>query len=342
MVNCAIIGATGYTGMELIRILLRHSYVNLSILTTRQKEAIPVQDLIPQFPHDLDLVVRQHTDAEIKRNADVIFLCLPHTEAAETAKKYHAAGKIVIDLSADLRLKQAGLYRKWYGFTHKYPALLSKSVYGLPELNREDIRNADLIANPGCYPTAAILSLYPLLEKGLIRKESIAVSASSGVSGAGKKLAQNKQYYELDENYYAYKVGKHQHTPEIEQLLSEAAGKKVNLSFVTHLLPVQRGILSTAHVIVTSAAKQKLLRKTLELFYATEPFVRVLPEGKFPSIKDVCNTNFCDIGIFTEKGSEKAVVISAIDNLVKGASGQAVQNMNIRLGFPEDEGLRSW
>lgn len=342
MLNCAVIGATGYTGIELIKILLAHPHTRLSALTTRQKGAIPLKQLIPSLPKDVNLEVRTHSPQEILKGADVIFVCLPHTEAMDAVKRFHRPGKIVIDLSADFRLRQKKVYEEWYGHKHTAAELLKEAVYGLPEMNRKLLQKANLISNPGCYPTGAILGIMPLVGHRLIDEESIVIDAKSGVSGAGKKLNQATQFCEVNENFYAYKVNQHQHTPEIEQALSDAAGAPVQVTFVTHLLPIHRGILSTIYLKKKKGVKREAVLDAFADSYNDEPFVRLKPEGSFPSVKDVKETNFCDIGFLTDKDSDRIIVITAIDNLVKGAAGQAVQNMNIRCGFAEEEGLRRW
>ena len=247
MIRCAIVGATGFTGIELIKILARHPGVTLTALTTRQDKAIPVSDLIPVFPKESALAVRSYTMKELLKSADLFFICLPHTEAAETAEKLCRAGKTVIDLSADARLKRASDYKIWYGRKHPAPQILKKAVYGLPEIYRKRIRGADLIANPGCYPTGAALALWPLVRRGLIQLDSIIIDAKSGISGAGKKLSPAAHFCEVTENFKAYKVNQHQHIPEIEQTLTDQAGRKVKITFVPHLLPIERGILSTVY-----------------------------------------------------------------------------------------------
>ena len=342
MINCAIIGATGYTGMELIKILVRHPRVSVTGLTTRQKESFPVRKLIPTLPKNIALEVRPYVFREIRRNADLVFLCLPHTEAMLTAQQFRKAHKVVIDLSADFRLQRIHDYEKWYGVRHRYPRLLKTAVYGLSELYREKIEKADLIANPGCYPTGAILGLWPLLKNNLVDPHSIVIDAKSGVSGAGKKLNPATQFCEVDENFYAYKVNRHQHMPEIIQALSEAARGSVSVTFVPHLLPIQRGILTTIYLKKRRGVKSQTVADALIKAYGQEPFVRVKPEGVFPALRDVQFTNFCDIGFSVDQKTDRVIVITAIDNLLKGASGQAVQNMNIRFGFREEEGLRTW
>lgn len=339
MLNCAVVGATGYTGIELTKILLRHPNARITALTTRQKESIPLRKFIPTLPKEVDLEIRTFSLNQIKRNADVIFLCLPHTEAMPLVKTFCDAGKIVIDLSADFRLRDAKQYESWYGLKHQAPGFLKKAVYGLTELYRDKIKNADLIANPGCYPTGVILGLAPLLKKKLIDPQSIVIDAKSGVSGAGRKPNPATQFCELDGNFYAYKVGRHQHRPEIEQALSDAAGKKIDVTFVPHLLPLERGILATIYLKMKKGIGAAEVRKAYEAHYADELFVRLKPEGSFPALKDVQHTNFCDIGFYCDSQSERLIVITAIDNLVKGAAGQAVQNMNVRAGFAEGEGL---
>jgi len=339
MLNCAVLGATGYTGAELTKLLLAHPHVRVSLLTTRQEKPIALREVLPSAAKNIKLEITPYSFEAVKKKADVVFLCLPHTEAMAAAEQLLAAGKVVIDLSADFRLKDKQIYEKWYGVNHIAPQYLSKAVYGLSEVYREKIKKADLIANPGCYPTGPSLALIPLLKKKLIDPSSIIINAASGVSGAGKKLATTTHFCEASENYSAYKVNRHQHTPEIEQTLSAAVGKPVKITFVPHLLPVNRGILATIYAQTTARATESLIRKTLESAYKQAPFVRVKPAGQFPSLRDVQYTNFCDMGVSVQEETGRVVIITAIDNLVKGAAGQAVQNMNLRFGFPEEAGL---
>lgn len=340
--KCAIIGATGYTGLELIRILLRHSFVQLTYLTTRQKDPIPVRSLLPVLPESVKLEIRNHSFAEVAKNSEIIFVCLPHTESMAAVKEFRDAGKIVIDLSADYRLKNLKAYEKWYKTKHQYPALAKKAVYGLPEWCRREIQTADLIANPGCYPTSAILALAPLLKANLVDPKDIVIDSKSGVSGAGKKANPATQYAELDGDFYAYKVNQHQHVPEIVQGLEMIGKKKVSLNFVPHLLPITRGILTTAYLKKKKGVTEGQVCEAFQKVYAKEPFIRFLGAGKFPTLKGVNGTNYCDIGVTVDNATGRTIVISAIDNLIKGASGQAVQNMNIRCRFPEEEGLKVW
>jgi N-acetyl-gamma-glutamyl-phosphate reductase len=339
MLNCAVLGATGYTGAELTKLLLAHPHVRVSLLTTRQEKPIALREILPSVAKGITLEITPYSFDAVKKKADVVFLCLPHTEAMAAAEQLLAAGKVVIDLSADFRLKDRKIYEKWYGVNHVAPQYLSKAVYGLCEVYREKIKKADLIANPGCYPTGPLLALIPLLRKKLIDPKTIIINAASGVSGAGKKLVAATHFCEASENYSAYKVNRHQHTPEIEQMLSAAAGKPVKITFVPHLLPLNRGILATIYAQIKTKATEGIIRKTLDSAYEKAPFVRIKPAGQYPSLKDVQHTNFCDVGVSVQEETGRAVILTAIDNLVKGAAGQAVQNMNLRFGFPEEAGL---
>ena len=339
MIKASVVGATGYTGIELVKILARHPQVKISSLTTRSEEPVSVDKLIPSLPKNHGLKLETFSMVKVASTSDVIFLALPHTQAMDVANDFYKAGKIVIDLSADFRIKQAKLYEVWYGHKHSKKELLGDAVYGLCEAFKPQIKKAQLIANPGCYATSILLGLKPALESKLVDLDSIVVDSKSGVSGAGKKLAESTAFCNVDENFSAYKVNQHQHTPEVEATLAKFAGKKVNFTFVPHLLPIDRGILSTIYLKKKKGVSAKKIRQAFVKAYENEPFVRVKPEGQFPTVKDVAYTNFCDIGIWASDRSERVIVISAIDNLLKGASGQAVQNMNIRCGFPEAMGL---
>ncbi|MBI1977599.1 MAG: N-acetyl-gamma-glutamyl-phosphate reductase [Candidatus Omnitrophica bacterium] len=339
MLTCSIIGATSFTGNELIRLLVRHPHVKIGSLTTRSEEKIDVREQVPSLGKASDLVIEKFNFQKVVRNSDVVFVTLPHTFAMKIAGDFYDEDKVVIDLSADFRLKRADLYEEWYQEKHTRKDLLKRTVYGLPEVYRGQIKQANLIANPGCYPTGSVLGLVPLIKNDLVKRDSIIIDAKSGVSGAGKKLSQATQFSEVDENFGAYKVNRHQHTPEIEQTLSDVALEKIDVTFVPHLLPVHRGILSTIYVRRKAGIKKDKLVKAFEAFSEQEPFVRFLGVGRFPTLRNVQYTNFCDIGIAMDNHSDQVIVITAIDNLLKGASGQAIQNMNIRLGFPEEAGL---
>ncbi len=337
MVNVGIVGVTGYTGQELVRILLKHPKVKISGLFSRSSHGKSTRELFPEFAPRLNLACEKTDIKNISGKCDLVFLALPHTSSMELAPKLIKAGIKVIDLSADYRLKDIKTYAKFYAVKHKDLAGVKKAVYGLSELYREKIKNAKLVANPGCYPTAALLSLAPLLNSNLVDLDSIIIDAKSGISGAGKKLAEGFLATDAHEDFKAYKVGVHQHTPEISQELSKISGRKVSVVFVPHLLPINRGILETIYLKRSKKSKGKDLIKLYQKFYKKEPFIRIKAEGCMPRIKDVTGTNFCDIGI--KEDGDKIIVISVIDNLVKGASGQAVQNMNIMCGFPESTGL---
>ena len=338
MINVGIVGVTGYTGQELFKILIKHPKVKISGLFSRSSYGKSAKDLFPESASKLDLVCLKPELENISGKCDLVFLALPHTSSMGLASQLIKAGIKVIDLSADYRLKDIKTYLKFYAVKHIDPKGVNKAVYGLPELYREKIKSAQLIANPGCYPTAALLSLAPLLASKLVDLTSIIIDAKSGISGAGKKLAEGPLSEEALEDFKAYKVGVHQHTPEIDQELTKLSGRRVNVVFVPHLLPIKRGILETVYLKKNKKARGKNLTVLYKNFYRKEPFVRIKDEGLMPRIKDVVNTNFCDIGI--KDCGDKIIVISVIDNLIKGASGQAVQNMNIICGFPESLGLR--
>ena len=339
MLTCSVVGATSYTGSELIRLLANHPHVKIGLLTSRSDERIYAGDLVPALGKANDLWIEKFNFGKVVRASDVVFITLPHTLAMKVAGDLYDREKIVIDLSADFRLNRADVYEHWYDERHRRKDLLKVAVYGLPEVYRERIKATNLIANPGCYPTGILLGLYPLVQEDLIRLDSIVIDAKSGVSGAGKKLSQATHFCEVDENFGAYKVNRHQHTPEMEQVLQDVTGTKVEVMFVPHLLPVNRGILSTIYVRRKPGIRKEKFVKAYQAFADSEPFVRFMGVNRFPTLRNVQFTNFCDIGISMDDKSDYLIVISAIDNLVKGASGQAIQNMNIRLGFPEEAGL---
>ncbi|MFA5093280.1 MAG: N-acetyl-gamma-glutamyl-phosphate reductase [Candidatus Omnitrophota bacterium] len=341
-INVGIIGATGHTGEVLIELLLSHPNVKITHLYNSGRSgqgSCLISDVFPKFKQRLDLVCTKPDFAQIKNDCDLVFLALPHTVSMKFVPKLLSLGKKVIDLSADYRLKNPSTFEKFYKVTHQDKESLKKAVYGLPELNRLKIKTAKLLANPGCYPTSAILALAPLLAVNFVDTDSIIIDAKSGVSGAGKKLTNEYLFSEIQGDFRAYKVNVHQHAPEINQLLSKVSGKKIDVVFVPHLLPIERGILSTIYLKKTVGAKLKT-KNVIELykrFYKNEPFIRIRPDGVFPRIKDVVKTNFCDIGV--KDFGKTIIVICAIDNLLKGASSQAIQNMNIMYKLPETTGL---
>jgi len=338
--NADIVGATGYTGQELIDILLNHPNVKITGLYSTTQEPKPISDILPGLKNRTSLICKKIDKKELVADkSHVVFLALPHTHAMDIAADLMRAGKYVIDLSADYRLKSTSVYEKFYNIKHKDKTNLSKAVYGLPEIYRQKIKGAKLIANPGCYPTAAILALAPLVATDSIELDSIIIDAKSGTTGAGKKTTQELQFSETDEDFKPYKVNIHQHMPEIEQELSKLSGKNLKLVFVPHLLPLKRGILETiyARTVAKSKPTSRGIISLYKKFYKGEPFVRIRKDADYPRLKDVVGTNYCDIavGVF----GKNIIIVSAIDNLLKGASGQAVQNMNIMLGYPEQTGL---
>ena len=335
MTRVAILGATGYTALELIKILLRHPEVEIVAVTSRQEGQPPIAMIHPWLTGRLDLRLEDLSPAEIAARAECVFSCLPHGASAAVIGPLLEAGRRVIDFSADYRLNSADVYAEWYGQKHVDPDRLGKVPYGLPELFREQIASAGLVANPGCYPTSAILPLAPLLKAGLIEPSTIIVDSKSGVSGAGRTPKLTTHYPECNESVSAYNVGRHRHTPEIEQVLSTVAGRPVEIIFTPHLIPMDRGILTTTYSQPTGNISEEQLMQTLRDFYADEPFVRVVDH--LPGTKDSMNTNYCDITARVVRG--RVLTISCLDNLVKGASGAAVQNFNLMFGYAETTGL---
>jgi N-acetyl-gamma-glutamyl-phosphate reductase len=339
MLNVAIVGASGYTGLELIRILHRHPEVAVTCLTSEQSAGRLISDLFPTLRGRCDTVLENLEPVRVAEKADIIFTALPHKAAMEVVPTFIKLGKRVIDLSADYRLSDPAVYGEWYE-PHLNPAGLKKAVYGLPEIKRNKIKGARLVANPGCYPTSIILALAPLLKKGLIDLSSIIADSASGVTGAGRSAKVDSLYCEVNEGFKAYGVGGvHRHTPEIEQELSLLAGEPLKITFTPHLVPMDRGILSTVYAIPKKSISNETIAGLYREYYAGEPFVRVLSNGSLPSTAFVRGSNFCDIAPVVDTRTGRIIVISAIDNLVKGASGQAVQNMNLVCGFPETMGL---
>ncbi len=338
MTNVAIVGASGYTGVELARLLVAHPEVRVTCLTSRQHAGVPFSDVFPSMRRTLDLVCDPVDIELICSKADLVFTALPHKTAMEVVPEFLAAGKKVIDLSADYRLRDEKTYAEWYQ-AHTSPQLLAEAAYGLPELNRAEISTARLVANPGCYPTSVALALAPLLAQNLVDVDSLIIDSKSGVSGAGRVAKEGSLYCEVNESFKAYAVATHRHTPEIEQILSGVSGKKVTVSFTPHLLPVNRGILSTCYATLTQPLSTGTVLSRFTEFYADEAFVRLLPAGQLPDVGFVRGSNYCDIGVVCDDRTGRVIVVSAIDNLVKGAAGQAVQNMNILLGLDETTGL---
>ena len=346
----AIVGASGYSGEELVKLLLHHPHAELTAVTSRQNAGQTLAQVFPKFanhPRAKALCFTEPNTETLAKQAEIIFLALPHGVAAEFAIPLLKAGCVVIDLSADFRLKSAAVYKDFYAHDHPAPELLAKSVYGLPEIYREQIKQASLIASPGCYPTSILLPLIPLLKAGLIKPNGIIADSMSGVSGAGRKAELDYLFVECNESVRPYGVPKHRHLSEIEEQLSLAAGAPVTIQFTPHLIPVNRGILTTLYLApekhFTNAAEMFTLTGQItecyQKAYGREPFVRLLEGKALPDTKNVVGTNVCEIAWRLDPRTGRLIVMSAEDNLIKGASGQAVQSMNILCGFPETAGL---
>lgn len=335
-IKAGIIGATGYAGAELFRLLSGHRFVEIAAVSSTSFEGKTLDSVYPSLSSensytlcDMDKVIEL---------SDVILAALPHGLSEELAAVCAEKNKVIIDLGADFRLTDEKEYTKWYGLEYKHPELHKNSLYCLPEINREKIPEINIIANPGCYPTSIALGLMPALKNKLVNPENgIIIDSKSGVTGAGRGLTQNTHYPDTNEAFGAYKAAIHRHTPEIEETLSKLYGSKVNVTFVPHLLPVNRGILSTIYVKTTASLDE--IYKAYKEFYKNEKFVRVLPLSSFANIKNVRMSNYCDISLHIDEHTSTLIITSAIDNMVKGAAGQAIQNMNIRFGFPEDEAI---
>ncbi len=332
-INTAILGASGYTGAELLRLLARHPNARIKALTAEKRAGAVLGDVFPHLAHlDVPKMVKIG-DVDFS-GIDVAFCALPHglTQGVVAALPTHLK---IVDLSADFRLHDVATYAKWYGHEHLAPKLQQEAVYGITELARESVAKARLVANPGCYPTSAQLPLVPLLEKGLIETGDIIIDAKSGVTGAGREAKEANLYSEVTEGIHAYGVGGHRHAPEIEQGLTNAAGQPVIVNFTAHLMPMSRGILSSIYVKLAKGATADDLRAALKARYDAEPFVNVMPAGQSPATRHVRGSNHCRIAVFPDRVPGRAIVISVIDNLVKGASGQAIQNFNVMTGLPE-------
>ena len=333
-----IIGGTGYTGVELLRLLLLHPEVEVTVLTSQKYAGIPIDQVFPSLTSRFQLKCEELSFDRITDKIDFVFAAVPHKTAMEAVPLFYQQGKRVVDLSADFRFKDPEVYEHWYQ-KHTCPELLSRSVYGLPELHRKEILDAKIVGNPGCYPTGALIPLIPLLKQKKVSSDNIIIDSKSGVSGAGRDVVLGSLFCEVNEGVKAYKIFNHRHLPEIDQELSLLVQKKVEVTFVPHLIPMDRGILTTLYVRLNRRIKAEEVLIALREFYREEPFVRIYPKGKLPNTKDVRGSNYCDIGLDVNESGDLLVIVSAIDNLVKGASGQAVQNMNIMLGYPETLGL---
>lgn len=336
MIRVGVLGGRGYTAGELLRYLARHSEVEVTAVVSRKEQGEAVANIHPWLRGQLNLPISHLDSRQLAACCDCVFSCLPHTTSAESVGQLLELGVRVIDFSADFRLNDLGTYEHWYQVKHPYPSLVGQTVYGLPELFREEIRSAKLVANPGCFPTSAILPLTPLVQAGIIESEGIIVDSKTGVTGAGRKADEAFSYCELNEATSAYKIGSHRHMPEIEQIVSRATSQAVQVIFTPHLVPMSRGILSTIYAVPQPTTHLDDWKACLKEFYRDEPFVDVVDH--VPKTSEVTGTNRCVISV--NRSRDRVVLICCIDNLVKGASGAAVQNFNLMYGFPETTALQ--
>jgi len=340
MLRVAVVGATGYAGAELVRILSGHPEAKLTVITSRQYAGVRFDHVFPSMAGHVDLVCEDLSADNLCDRADLFFLSIPHKIPMEIVPGLISMGKRVIDLSADFRFRDSETYEAYYQ-PHTSKNLLEKAVYGLCEIYHDKIKHAYLIGNPGCYPTSVLLPLIPLLKEGFLDAESIIADSKSGVSGAGRSLALSSHFCEVNESFKAYKVAAHRHNPEIEEVLSLETGRTTRITFVPHLVPMTRGMLTTIYARLKSDVSSEHIKECLLSFYSGRPFIRLCDDIRLPDTKHVTGTNYCDIGFRIDKRTRCLILISAIDNLVKGAAGQAVQNMNIMLGYEETAGLKS-
>ncbi len=336
MIRVGVVGGTGYTGVELLRLLVGHGQVELRVITSRSDAGLAVTDMFPNLRGHLDLRFSA-PDAAALHGCDLVFFATPNGTAMQMVPELLAAGVRVVDLAADFRLRDPAVWEQWYGMPHACPDVLAEAVYGLPEVYREGIRSARIVANPGCYPTAVQLGFLPLIEQGLVDRGTLIADVKSGVSGAGRKASVGTLLAEAADNFKAYAVAGHRHLPEIRQGLTTAAGEAVDLTFVPHLTPMIRGIHATLYARLSRDVGD--LQGLFEQRYAAEPFVDIMPPGAHPETRSVRGANHCRIAVHRPQGGETVVILSVIDNLVKGAAGQAVQNMNLMFGLPERTGL---
>jgi N-acetyl-gamma-glutamyl-phosphate reductase len=341
MLDVAVCGGSGYAGAELLRILALHPEIRVTAVTSEKSAGISVSRVFPHLHCYSHLVYEPLEKIKLLQKAELFFMALPHAASQEAVHFFFEKGKRVIDISADYRLSNPLVYEQWYKTPHNYTETVKFAVYGLPETNRQKIKNSRLIANPGCYPTSAILGLYPAISEKLIDIDHLIIDSKSGTSGAGRKGTVDFSYCEVNEGFKAYGIGVHRHTPEIEQELSLIAGRDIKVNFIPHLVPMDRGIISTIYAKLSRDINTEKVISVYNEKYLTEPFTRVLQEGIYPNVKNVRGSNFCEIGIKVVGRTNTLVIVSAIDNLVKGAAGQAVQNMNIMMGFAETTALMS-
>ncbi len=340
-IAAALVGATGYTGMELLRLLHGHTHIRLACATSRAKAGERLEDIHPftRGSCHSGLIITEPDFEQIAATCQVAFLAVPHGAAMEAAAELHSRGVKVVDLSADFRLHNKEVYEAWYKVPHTRAELLPHAAYGLPELYADDIRKATLVANPGCYPTSVILGLLPALRNNIIATEGIVIDAKSGTTGAGRNAAVSTLFCEVQDSFRAYGLAAHRHTPEIEQELSTLANIPMTVSFNPHLLPINRGILSTIYATLPQNTTIDEIQAGYESAYAHKPWVRILPKGQLPELRHVRGTMFCDIGLVVDPRTRRLIVVACIDNLCRGAAGQALANANLMLGLPQEAGL---
>jgi len=337
LIKAGIIGATGYAGLELTRLLLGHPKAEITAVSSVSFTGKELQEVYPSMRGIFEMKLQD--DKAVIEKSDVVFASLPHGLSQDIAAACCDNNKLFIDLGADFRLKNEADYKQWYDGAYQSKKLHEEAVYGLPELFREKIAGAKIIANPGCYPTSVALGLAPLLKPNTIDLENIIIDSKSGVTGAGRAMTQNTHFPDCNEAFAPYKIAQHRHTPEIEQTLSDISGKKAMITFVPHLLPINRGILSTIYAIPREKLSAEELHETFSIFYNQDKFIRILPLGETADLKNVRHSNYCDISLHLDERCGRVIIVSVIDNMVKGAAGQAVQNMNIACGLEEDSGL---
>ena len=341
MIKVGIIGATGYAGAELVRLLMNHKEVEIVWLGSRSYTGQKYSSIYQNMFQFTEAICKDDNMQALAEEADVIFTATPQGLCASLIKEEILQKTRIIDLSADFRLKDVKVYEDWYNIEHKAPEFIEEAVYGLCEINREQIRQARLVANPGCYTTCSILTCYPLVKEGLIRPETLIIDAKSGTSGAGRGAKTDNLFCEVNENMKAYGVASHRHTPEIEEQLGYAAGKEFRINFTPHLVPMNRGILVTAYASLEEGVTDQQIKDAYKKYYQDEFYIRILEENVFPQTKWVEGSNFVDVNFKTDKRTNRVILMGAIDNLVKGAAGQAVQNMNLMFGLEETEGLKT-
>ncbi len=341
MINVSIIGSTGYAGIELLRLLMGHPKVHISHLVSQSHAGESISNIYPNFKGVYEKICSPLDIDTIAKDSDIVFTSLPHGASDSIVHFVHDKGVKIIDLSGDYRYENLDIYEKWYNRIHQNPHLLDISVYGLPELYREDIQKATIVANPGCYSTCSILGIAPLIANNLVEPNSVIIDAKSGTTGAGKTLSQGLHFSELDENMRAYKIATHRHTSEIEEKLSLLAHEDIKLSFTPHLIPIKRGILCTIYANLNSGYPFHYIYDIYREFYDNEPFIEIYDKGELPEPKFVNGSNACHIGFAIDNRLNRIVIVCTLDNLIKGASGQAIQNMNIMFGLDETTGIKT-